>query len=571
MKNQIISIAYSAFVNKGAFALLLGSGISRKTGIPTGWDITLNLIRQIAILEKEKISTTPEDWYVKRFKEEPDYSNILEKLTSTKEERINLLKPLIEPTEDEFQEGLKQPTQAHKYIAQLVSLGYIKVILTTNFDRLIENALKDLGIEPSIISNPNHIENSVPLIHSKITVIKINGDYLDTGFLNLKSELEKYDSRLEALMSEVFENFGIITCGWSAKWDLALVNSLKSSNKFRFSNFFTHLNEPDSELSELSQFRKGHLVKINDSDSFFYELHEDIVALEKNNSQHPLSPKIALERTKKYIAKEEFRIPLHELLSHVFEESFEGIESIQFPKPTMDSLKDVMHSYLKYLEPLSTILAEGVFWGKDHHDKIWVELVKRSGDVDLDKSGTNYSIWLDIRYLPCLLIRYLAGVASVANQNFKLLNSILDIEIFDRYDSKNILEMTIPLAVISKKHLNEILGQNYSSPMSELLYKYLRPFFKSVVPIDKEFDQIFNYYEIICSISFIRNSEENSSWAPVGRFGYNDGKMLQKILGIAKTQQQDFELIRGGLFKDYEEFERVVNSYAEIVKNSRFR
>ena len=43
-----IRLAFSMAENKGVFALLLGSGLSRSAGIPTGWEITLDLVRRIA-------------------------------------------------------------------------------------------------------------------------------------------------------------------------------------------------------------------------------------------------------------------------------------------------------------------------------------------------------------------------------------------------------------------------------------------------------------------------------------------------------------------------------------------
>ncbi len=572
MDNQIISTAYTTFVNKGVFALLLGSGISRKAGIPTGWDVTLGLVQQIALLQKDPILTIPEEWYVKKFNEDLDYSNLLEKLTTTQEERINLLKPFIEPSEEEFNDGLKRPTKAHEHIAQLVRLGYIRVILTTNFDRLIENALKDIGIEPTVISNPTHIENSIPLIHSRITVIKINGDYLDTGFLNLKSELENYDSEMEKLMNYVFENFGLITCGWSAKWDIALVNSLKSSNKFRFSNFFTHLNDPEKGLNELAEYRKGHLIKISDADSFFSELYEDILALETNSHQHPLSPKVALARLKKYVVKEEHIISIHELLSSISNESFEAIKSIPFPYPNKDTMNEVLNSYLQNLETLTLLLAEGVYWAKSYHDKIWIDLIKKAGDIDHKLNRSHFSVWSDIQYLPCLVSRYVVGIAAVSNRNFNLLGSLLKIELHERYDSKNILEKTNPWDVIESEQLNNMLGQNYHTPMSELLHKYTRPFFKQVIPIDKEFDKTFDYYELICAIVFVKNSTNNDKgWGPIGRFGYRDRKILQKKLDLANEEQESFELISSGIFDSYNELEKTVNLFDSFLKKINMR
>ena len=51
------------------------------------------------------------------------------------------LKAYFEPNDDERAQGLKRPTAAHRSIAELVAAGAIRVIITTNFDCLLEQAL----------------------------------------------------------------------------------------------------------------------------------------------------------------------------------------------------------------------------------------------------------------------------------------------------------------------------------------------------------------------------------------------------------------------------------------------
>ncbi|GAH79535.1 unnamed protein product, partial [marine sediment metagenome] len=47
-RDIIIKLAFTMYSSPGVYALLLGSGISRDAGIPTGWEITLDLIKNIA-------------------------------------------------------------------------------------------------------------------------------------------------------------------------------------------------------------------------------------------------------------------------------------------------------------------------------------------------------------------------------------------------------------------------------------------------------------------------------------------------------------------------------------------
>lgn len=568
MNSQTISVAYSAFTNKGAFALLLGSGISRKSGIPTGWDITLNLISQIALLEKQDPGTDLEKWYLDYFSKEADYSDILEKLTNTQEERLNLLRPFIEPSAEELEEGLKTPTVAHKQIARLVKEGYIKVIITTNFDRLIENALKELGIEPTVISNPEHIENSIPLIHSNITIIKINGDYLDTTFLNIKSELENYDNRLVNIIKFIFENFGLITCGWSAKWDIALVDILKAANKFRYSNYFTYLNRIDEEFKELSTFRQGQLVKIKDADSFFTELAENIESLEKNNDNHPLTSQVALQRIKKYLAKEEHTISLHDLLYNITDDFLSKLQSINLAVvPSIETMKEVRDQYINKSDLMVLSFATISYWAKPHHYNTVVNTLKRIASAAEGMHTTSSPAWGTMVYLPVLILRYTCGISCVASGDFKLLYLMSTMQVKTRYKLEPFVKISDAQTVIERDHLNKMEGANYYLPMSEFIFKYLRPYFKNLIPIDSDYELFFDYYEFINAINYIKYSEHG--WYPMGRFAYKNGNIADDILKKAETEKSNFELIKSGFFDSYDDLKQDFNKFSEYFKTVR--
>ena len=173
MVNPIESLSFSIQSSPGVYALLLGSGISRPAGIPTGWDITLDLVGKLAALSEEACEPDPVAWFQGKFGKPLDYSLLLDKLAKTRTERQQLLRPYFEANEQEREEGLKQPTIAHHAIAQLAAQGFVKVIITTNFDRLTESALREAGIEPAILSSPDDINGAVPLPHIQCCVVQV--------------------------------------------------------------------------------------------------------------------------------------------------------------------------------------------------------------------------------------------------------------------------------------------------------------------------------------------------------------------------------------------------------------
>src|SRR6266851_384800 len=160
MSDEILSLAVSMQSNKGVYALLLGSGVSHSAGVPTGWQITEDLIRQIALANGANCEPDPAAWYAKEFGRQPEYTKIIDQLAKSPSERSQLLRPYFEPNEDERQRGLKQPTPAHKVIAHLVSEDYVRVILTTNFDRLLESALETEGVSATVLATPDSIDGS---------------------------------------------------------------------------------------------------------------------------------------------------------------------------------------------------------------------------------------------------------------------------------------------------------------------------------------------------------------------------------------------------------------------------
>ena len=211
------ALAFSMQSAPGVYAVLLGSGVSKAAGIPTGWEITLDLIRKLARVLGESPEPSPERWYADKFGVEPDYSEIVKELAKTPADRQQLLRSYVEPDDQEQQEGKKAPTLAHRAIAALARRGFVRVIVTTNFDRLMETALADEAIVPSVLASADQIQGAPPLTHAGCTVLKVHGDYLDTRIRNTEAELESYPPEVDQYLDRVFDEFGLVVCGWSAE------------------------------------------------------------------------------------------------------------------------------------------------------------------------------------------------------------------------------------------------------------------------------------------------------------------------------------------------------------------
>ncbi|WP_423194643.1 SIR2 family protein [Cupriavidus sp. H18C2] len=93
----------------------------------------------------------------------------------------------------------------------------MKVILTTNFDRLMENALREEGVEPVVVASVDALAGAVPLPHASCYLVKLRGDYKDARILNTDAELAAYPPEYDRLPDRVMDEYGFIVCGWSGE------------------------------------------------------------------------------------------------------------------------------------------------------------------------------------------------------------------------------------------------------------------------------------------------------------------------------------------------------------------
>jgi hypothetical protein len=161
----MVALATSVHASPGVYALLLGSGISSAAGVPTGWIVVTNLVGKVAAtltpadpVAADSATADPETWWAQHGDENPlGYSALLNAMAPTPAARQALLAGYFEPTDADRDEGCKIPGIAHHAIAQLVARGSVRVILTTNFDRLLERALEETGVLPQVLHRPEQL------------------------------------------------------------------------------------------------------------------------------------------------------------------------------------------------------------------------------------------------------------------------------------------------------------------------------------------------------------------------------------------------------------------------------
>lgn len=463
-----VQLAFAMHAAPGAYAVLLGAGASIASGMPSAWDVQQDLIRRVAAADKAEEIGDPHTWYRERFGRPATYDTLLATLTSTPYERQMLLRSYFEPDEQEREEGRKRPTAAHHAIARLAAAGTVRIVLTTNFDRLAETALREAGIEPTVVAHPDDVTGLAPLHTINCLVVHVHGDYLNpTSMLNTPEELARYDSKVDALLDRIFDEYGLAIAGWSATYDPALRNALSRCTTRRFATFWADPRPLPEAAQDLLTRRAATYVPTN-ADTFFAQAADATDALTDIAREHPVSTAIAVASAKRALAGTRQAISLHDSLRREFTR-ITALPMRRGPWHVADEPAEYAHrlnTLQAEIERLLALVATCAYWGSDETDRWWIGDIEQLAEPSRDGGMTSL---LSLVRAPATMVTYAAGVAALAAERWQTLARVLtEPHTPDPYTENP----AVPVAVLlGPAH---VLSQHKSS---ERLYQQLRPVF----------------------------------------------------------------------------------------------
>lgn len=297
------ALATSIHDAPGVYALLIGSGLSSAAGVPTGWQVVQDLVRRTALadgVDPAEIGDEPAEWWARQGRLGPRYDDLLAALAPTRGARHAILRRYFDPPPDGGPPIL--PTAAHAAVASLVASGRVRVVVTTNFDRLIERALDAAGVSAQVISLPEAVHGMEPLCHSPATVVKLHGDYASLDLRNTPEELDEYPAEWEELLARIFDEYGLVVVGWSGDWDTALSRALVSAPSRRYPMYWmAHQGQMTENARRVVAARSAHVISAGDADSFFSDLTErlqrlDTIATRQGRPRLDRTPRLAPEQ-----------------------------------------------------------------------------------------------------------------------------------------------------------------------------------------------------------------------------------------------------------------------------------
>ena len=562
ISDPLTHLAFSVYENKGVFAILLGSGLSRAAEIPTGWEITLDLIRRVALAEGIEEQADWAQWYRNKTGQEPNYSTLLEELAVSPEERRSILHRYIEPTEEDRTEGRKVPTKAHLAIADLVRDGYIRVVVTTNFDRLTENALRERGVEPTIVASPDGLAGAQPLTHSACYLLKLHGDYKDARILNTDAELRTYPPVYDLVLDRILDEYGLIVVGWSGEWDHALRSAFLRAPNRRYPVYWATRGNVGSGAKELIEHRRARTLPITDADTLFTALQQRVATLAHSQQQNPLSIDLLLSSAKRYLARPEFRIQLDELLA---QETNRLVAKLDTPDlapgegwSTQEFRKRVS-IYETAAEPLAKVAGILARWGDGSETGLVLDIL-RLLYADAEKVRGGLDVWLRIRSYPTVLIFTAYGLGLTRAQRWSAMHQLFETTVLTESNEPARLIETLFLWDWKGygndlwKHLEDL--DRRKTALSDHLCSLFTAWGPTFADLTPDYELLYERFEMMESLGYLgatpvadletalsRPGPDSSVRMPVGRIGWHR-RNRERL-----AQELQSEALRGALIQ----------------------
>lgn len=565
--DPLTQLAFSLYEGKGVFAVLLGSGASRAADIPTGWEITLDLIRRVALAQGVEDQADWASWYRETTGEEPNYSALLEELASSQEERRSILHGYIEPDEEDRQEGRRIPTAAHHAIAELVRGGYIRVIVTTNFDRLMENALRERGVEPTIVSSVDALAGAEPLTHSACYILKLHGDYKDARILNTDAELSGYPAQYDTLLDRIFDEHGMIVCGWSGEWDHALRAAFLRAPNRRYSMFWAARGALGEGAQELVRHRSARVVPVADANSFFSGLQRRVATLEQSQQQNPLSIELLVSGAKRFLAKPEYRIQLDELFTQETDRLIAQLESREFSIPhawDQGEFRARVRKFEAATEALASMCGVLGRWGDGCELPLVLDIIQ-SLYAQAEKVGNGLTVYLNIRSYPAVLILTAYGLGLTRSGRWSVLHDLFD-SIVDRQNREPKRAVETLLLWAWKGTENDVWKQmegleQHKTPLSDHLYTLFSEWGKRFAGLTPDFELMFERFEVLGSLAHFEANDKADVqrqlaaearngwvWMPMGRASWHASNG-EKLVAEIQAEPMKAALTQAGFAK----------------------
>ena len=561
--DPILPLAVSVHASPGTYAVLLGSGVSRAAQVPTGYEVMVNLLRQLAAAadfqgEIAEIS----NWFMSAHGEAPTYPAVLAAAAPTPAERRRVLEGFFKPTDDDRAAGHKVPTAAHRAIAELVRDRYIRVIVTTNFDRLMEQALRGVGIEPTVIHTPEQAAGMEPVHQHACLIVKVHGDYLDPWIRNTPEELATYPPEFNELLSRIFEDYGLVVSGWSAESDDALRGAITAARSRRYMVYWGAYGEPGPVAAGLIADRRAQIIQTPGADALFVDLAERVQAIADLRVAPPLNVAVAAATLKRFLPDPLQRIRLQDLVhdeaDRVARWMRQDATARRNEEWTSDKSLQQLERYEALTANLRVMLAAGAFYGTEDQADLWIHAIRTVAQASDDLQSQRTML---TRY-PALLLLYATALGALAARNYRTFTRVVRETKARFVDAESSVMIYLrPTWIMSSEDQRSLpRWGDLTAPLSYRISDLLMPEMAPYLPDERDYIGQFDLMEYLFSIwrEHLYLAGEGHTSADLGCYSvrYVGRRSHPREVLIQLSTQAGNWLQTSGLFPDIALFNR---------------
>lgn len=419
----LLPLAFALHRAPGSYALIAGAGLSIGA-VPAAWKVLTELIGQTAVAVRETApdAESAEHWYTERFDEEASYQNVLERISKQPQGRQRALNHFFAPPG-----RVIEPTPAHHAIAQLVKTGALRVLVTTNFDHLFEDALHTAGVTPTVVATDADAASLDPLHRIDCLVVHLHGSYREPDSLrNTTTELAKYGPPMRRLLRAIIRDHGLILAGWSADYDPALRRAIKRHHTHRWTPFWINPGSPSAHAQQIITRLTAATVVAGAGDAFTHLTDATNALTRRDARHHPDTPAVAAQIAKQQLTQHTMPIDLHDRLSAALTE-LDTLPDFHLASYDPDRITDGADGLRQRIEQATqlpaALIAVLAAWGAPATDNWWL------GDV-IDRftreiPGRDHLKQRQCRHIAGSHLLYAAGVAALTADRWDLAVELL--------------------------------------------------------------------------------------------------------------------------------------------------
>ena len=309
------------------FCFLIGAGASMSSGIPSGADLARKWIREI------EEDCGKDDFAKWKNKVGISEDNVGEFYPQIYEKRFGHIPESGYDCIRHYMEG-KEPSLGYLILANIMVREKHNVVITTNFDNLLEDAIRTYTKEKPFIAGHEALADYVPKRSDRPIILKLHRDLFLQPFSD-QLNTDILQAAWESILGKFLSDYHLIVLGYGGN-DGSLMNYLlklknrkpiywcvRNTDKATSKSLWNTLSPKAKRLLK----NDGYLVPIDDFDRFMYDCYaalgykflEGIEKIEKPKSIHEiLKPNYAriesiqtqlrqLSQTEEELSKESFQ------------------------------------------------------------------------------------------------------------------------------------------------------------------------------------------------------------------------------------------------------------------------